>query len=495
MISANPGELLTLANQHKSTHVRVEILGDSGSWYDLTDLNGFDWVKGVDIVNSVDAAAASADVELFSKIYGYSLSPFITDPTINIVNLDGVIVDIPHRIKIYIAVVGSNISPASDDYHLVFHGYIESLNVSSETIKLECTDLSSELLGRFIDVSWVWGSGGGEPVEEVIQDIIDDICQTKTKLAANYTWNGTPTVTSADTSGVSVGDYIGFNSGSWQAAPYFEIVSINPGVSVTISNPSSRTIRSGSGASSTVKIDPLISGRITLYSKTGTTAVPFQAGDSPGWTIPTYTQNKVPVMNAIKTLAMQIGWELRYIWNSSANDFVLTLYEPDRAKSTPDHTFTKDEILQDSGIRVSRTNVRNYIKVSYGGGTSVAQDSASQSRYGYRSMEITEASSSQVDTAGEATTMATACLNDLKEPTMERGISVTTFWPVELGDLISFPADNIHSDSAIDLAVHGYSHSVKDKKGLTKINGKGAPSVGSRQWLIREGRSGVAPAI
>jgi len=66
-----------------------------------------------------------------------------------------------------------------------------------------------------------------------------------TDLAAAYTWNGTTTVATADTSEVSVGDFIGLKSDN----QLFEISAITPGVSVTILNPGGLTIPTGATTS------------------------------------------------------------------------------------------------------------------------------------------------------------------------------------------------------------------------------------------------------
>lgn len=66
-----------------------------------------------------------------------------------------------------------------------------------------------------------------------------------TDLSATYTWNGTTTITSADTSEVSVGDFIGLKSDN----QLFEIASIVPNVSITILNPGSLSIPTGSTTS------------------------------------------------------------------------------------------------------------------------------------------------------------------------------------------------------------------------------------------------------
>lgn len=68
-----------------------------------------------------------------------------------------------------------------------------------------------------------------------------------TTLAGTWTWNGTTTVASTDTSGVVVGDWIKRDDFS----PIFKITAIAVNVSVTIENPQNLTIPSGTGAKKT----------------------------------------------------------------------------------------------------------------------------------------------------------------------------------------------------------------------------------------------------
>jgi hypothetical protein len=72
--------------------------------------------------------------------------------------------------------------------------------------------------------------------------------RTGRDLSATYTWNGTTTITTADTSEVSEGMYIALKSD----AQLFRIVSIVPSTSVTIENPESLTIPSGATTSEIV---------------------------------------------------------------------------------------------------------------------------------------------------------------------------------------------------------------------------------------------------
>lgn len=79
------------------------------------------------------------------------------------------------------------------------------------------------------------GTGSAESVET-----------TALPLTTVYTWNGTTTVLSPDTSEVSIGDWIRLDSDG----QFFEITGITPDVDVTISNPGALSIPSGATQSS-----------------------------------------------------------------------------------------------------------------------------------------------------------------------------------------------------------------------------------------------------
>jgi uncharacterized phage protein gp47/JayE len=83
----------------------------------------------------------------------------------------------------------------------------------------------------------------------------ESVAFTAVALAATYTWNGSTTVASADTSEVSAGDWIRLDSDD----QWFEIQSIVPNTSVTIANPGALTIPTGSTQSS-VATDILTEG-------------------------------------------------------------------------------------------------------------------------------------------------------------------------------------------------------------------------------------------
>ena len=100
----------------------------------------------------------------------------------------------------------------------------------------------------------------------------ETVARSSILLQAIYTWNGTTTVTTADTSEVAVDDWIRYG----EFGELFQISVVTPGVSVTILNPGSDTILSGSSLG-TYQSDDIITegldvgdvafgGEVTLFT-------------------------------------------------------------------------------------------------------------------------------------------------------------------------------------------------------------------------------------
>ncbi|KPJ59111.1 MAG: hypothetical protein AMJ46_12660 [Latescibacteria bacterium DG_63] len=404
-----------ILSQARSDHMRVRVDSTgAGAWVDLTDLQGVDWVRSATIRAGIDNPMMTATVSLWREWEELSLVGLMTGSRIN---ASSTVVDIAREIKIETATVGGDTTPASGDWVLVFHGYIDDIDFGGDkpVMRLTCRDLGAELADTFIESVAVRGAAGGRAVETTMQNILN----------------------------------------------------------AALASPP------------------------TLYVPT-----------SPSWNILEYKQEKTPVLTAIRDLANQIGWDLRYKWRSGTSQFELTLYEPDRALAGGVlRTFDDTEYYSITQAAISRKNIRNRIKVTYsdptqeirdtGGSpyrtTYIAEDATSKSKYGTRYMEIAEASTSNIDSAAEAQTMAEAIRDDLKEPTLTHVVDLPYFFAVELGDYYTFSANDIHYDTNQSLAVVGYTHTLEPGKCRTILQTRGIPSAGTNRWLEIEGRPGVAP--
>lgn len=197
-----------------------------------------------------------------------------------------------------------------------------------------------------------------------------------------------------------------------------------------------------------------------------------------------------PVMEVQQQLAGLVGYDLRYYWSSSGEDFQLTLRDPGRGTTeVPDSTFGPDRYIDVTQLELDRTRVRNAVNIRYPDADSTAfanelvESTSSQSRFGRRWMEIEEASNSQLDTSSEANAFAQAILDDLEAAVANQEVDMDFFWPVELGDVYRWEANNVHYDTDQDLAVTGYQHELSENRNRTKMRVRNRPSGGYMRWL------------
>lgn len=216
----------------------------------------------------------------------------------------------------------------------------------------------------------------------------------------------------------------------------------------------------------------------------------------------TYLQSKVTVFDAITALADQIACTVRYRWDPGANSFRLTLYAPDRAATVPDYAFTADDYDDITGLKVSRKDIRNVVQVVYDDKTTSnvlrqkvqVSDAPSIAANGRRFMELSESSTSQIDTLGEAQAMAYGALADLATPAADHVVSMDYFFPAQLGDLYSFAPNGHHYDTLQKFAVVGIKHELSaNDRSTTTLTTRGKPATSYKRWLRLEGRPGVGP--
>ncbi len=243
-LTADQTEILTKRN--RAVFVRAWVDRGSSDWVDLTDLEGRDWVQGVEYGASVEQAAATATVSLFNRVDNLNLAPLVDGSKLN---ASGTILDLGHPIYVETATMPQDTPPSSGDWVEVFRGEIDAIDWERNPIRLRCRD-ESGVLDRFIEsqVKRPFDVAVA-PVEDVMQEILDG---------------------------------------------------------------------------------ELGEGVVTLFSITGDATTPFKAADSPGWMIPEYIQKKQPLIQALRVLADQIGWVVRYLWNDNTSAFELTFYEPGR---------------------------------------------------------------------------------------------------------------------------------------------------------------------
>lgn len=224
--------------------------------------------------------------------------------------------------------------------------------------------------------------------------------------------------------------------------------------------------------------DNVGAGIITLYTPV-----------SPTWNILPYEQATGGLLDALRALAIQIGWDVRYMYDAS-NVFRLTFFNPDRAKTTADATIGPSEYLSVQRLSISNADVRNVVKVNYQDkvslniGSAIASDSGSILEFQRRYMEIGEGSSSNIDTQAEAQAMADAAVSDLSQPLADQVIEQFYFWPVAVGDLLGYTANGVHYTDDQKFGVIAYTHTLALNTHRTSIAVRGHVAGAYRQWLL-----------
>lgn len=226
-------------------------------------------------------------------------------------------------------------------------------------------------------------------------------------------------------------------------------------------------------------------------------AVTLSVPTSPGWNIHKFTQSRVSLLEALRDLAQQIGWDVRYRYDSGGTSR-LTFFSPDRAKTAVDATFGPSEYIDIPTFSENTDDIRTRIRVYYTDATTgdrLFQEFSVTSPLGYvRYMEVGEDATSNIDTAAEALAMATAMGLDLSTPQFSQQLDTTFFWPVQLGDLYTFTANGVHYDTDQTFAVASIQHDIDHDKHRTSLGVRGKPAGAYAAWLALGASSPEGPS-
>jgi hypothetical protein len=395
-------ERTLIASEHFVPYIRVEIGDQNGDWLDVSDLNDRDYFTSATWRDSVDVAVMSGTVTLAREVDGESIAPTIAAAIAN--HPDGGAYDPLIRgrqwIRISKAIKAPGVPPVSGDFVEIFLGRVDSpqWGGNANELTLPIADLGTWLMSRTIDTERNYGTEAGVPIEDVMQQILDDNVVTAL-------------------------------------------------------------------------------GPVTLF-------VPV----SPGVNINEYTQARVPVLQALRDLAQQLAWEVRYRYDVDGV-FKLTLYEPDRDKDVADAEFGPDEYLELPVVGINTDDIRNKIRVYYidsATGERAYQeyeDAASIALNDVGYLEIGESATSQINTAAEALGMATGIGKDLSTPIMSQQMLSMFTWFAQLGDLYNFLPNGVHYDEAQALAVTGVEHALTRDSMRTTLDVRGKPAGQYANWI------------
>lgn len=471
---------------------RVEVKDAGGTWRDLTTLPTFNAIRSVSWGEDVDSPGMTADVTFFRNLDAISLSPLHeTSPINRTTPFDAggsfsALLAVNRQLRISYALLADE-SETPSAWTTAFDGVISKWSLpDDEAITVECRGQYAELQDRLFEEEFVFAHATGLPflawrvfTPNTAYALDDRLLPTDPKANGKFY-----KCTTAGTSGAT--------EPTW------------PGSGTVSSGTAVFTYEGTTSPTAGVPVQDVMTGMATVILPSGTARfgdptdgeVRVVALTSPGWNINVFQVRRDNVWNELEALAQQIGWDFRWKWDPAQADFRLQIYDPNRSKTTPDFVFEFGQkgLHEYRSVAVDVANIRNVIAVVYSDAGDLdpqqrpkrkkvtVTDATSITAYGRRYMEVGEASSSNIDSAAEALTMANAMLSDLAQPVADLEATVRFFPWVELTDLYGFPADGRRFTSQQNLAVTGYRHSIEAGSGSTDLQVRGKPSSGDRRW-------------
>jgi len=468
-----------------ATWTRVSVLDASFTWRDLTDVVDKDWLVSVEWDGHIDQPVAQCSVTLKRDSHLDSLALVASSRPNLLTGGYSQLVQVGREFLVETAITPERVRPAAGDWREVFRGDIQAVSYGPDPMSFTGRDLAGRLQDVFIEEERDYGSTMGVPIEDVIQQLIND--NHAAPWAANNGYSdGGPTV-SPDRVLPSPGNETGF---------WYRCESAGTSDSFEPAWPTT--------------LGATVSDGGTNWSCAGTCPILYVPA-SPGFVLLPFRQRQEALLNAIRNLALSnLGWDVRYRWRESEGTFRLTLSVPDRATTTAVHTFGPSQYRDVQQLDVSALDVRNAVSGVYSDPADLdvrgtpkrktirLENPASMAKYTKglpRWMQTSEASTSQIDTAGEMTDLLEAQLSDLSEPTADQSVTLPYWYPGELWDLYAFSPNGVHYDSEQKFAVVSLRHSLTRDSAETTILTRGKPAVAVEGWLRREARPGnAAPA-
>ena len=468
-----------LAPSGYSVSVRVRTVDAAGVAVDLTDYLGQDWVQSASVSDDVDSPVVGATVVLHRQAYRLAMSPLMTGSRIN---ADGAFL----RPNMPIAIdtrVGPLDADASAPWRPLFAGYVSEVAPDEKGVTLTCSDLAKRLVDTRIETMRSYGAPPptGQALEAVLQAMIAD-------AAGGVPWAASrPRV---------VGDVVRSAASTTHGYGYICTAAGTSGTSApTWPTTLGATVTDGTAVWTCARTYPV------LY-------VP----DSPLWDLAPFDQGPEGLWDALQNLVAEIGWCLRYRYDDATSAWRLTLHAPERVGAVPVWTLRSSEYEALAGPAESDADVRNAVVVYYDDRadldaagnpkrkSAMRHDVASQLQWGRRWMALSEAATSNIDTAAEAGRLADAALADLSQPVYTCGVGAGLLPHLELGDVVLLMPDGEAHDQPLSAAIVSIQHTLTapDDSGAAEYRTElglrvAGPVSMSTGWLQREAQPGVAP--
>jgi len=532
---------------------------------DLTKLSPYnrDWVESFTYSGTLDQPLVQAELRVRREEYLLSLSPLNANSRLN--NITGSfvpVISLNSLVVVSVAVVpvghDRNYADTFSLWREVFRGRIDSWDESENPMVVRCRDISCEAQDLFIERQYCYAIGKQRRGVEVWTPgtavVVGDWC-VPTQLpelgtVASYiyncvtagttgtsqpTWPTSGTVNDgtaqwmpvlygtsgwAASTSYNLGDAVLVSGHRYLAVPlYGEASGVTNSSAPTwpttvgqaVDDGGVRWIMVPDNTDGGMSIEAILGGMLfDNTTKIGITTVPaVWTPTTPGYWRNPMIVAEAPLLEAMRALAQEIGWDVRLRWSpgslhSTWGSWRLCLSSPDRAKTTPDVTLSDSEYTLLPRVESSLSTVRNVVRLSYSDPadlgpdgaprrkTVTASDAASIAKYGRRFCGIAAGSSNNINSGAEATLLANAILSDVSDPGLEVDVETGYRWNLELADLVGLAANWYHFTADQQAAVYGYSHTLSRDRCTTRLQLRGKPAIGVMRWLEIQSTPGIA---
>lgn len=489
-----------LVSLERSVSMHVWVVDTTSTLRDLATYPGFNACQSATWGEQIDSNGMTCTVKLARAQAGISLAPFVSASPLNRAwdpaSAYSPLLNPTQRLLVYWKYILPGESETwGASYKCGFDGYVDKIETDSETVTMTCRGLESHLMAPYAVFrrEKIFGYAQGASATRgalsyVPRDAGDPYAVNELVIPSQDNLNAHYYKVTASTGATDLAI-----EPTWPT-----------GAGSTVSSGLVTFTETGAGSPTAgVALETALQAMIVDCGSSVTLVTPV----SPGWAVGWWLQKRIACFNAMRALTDQIGWDLRFMYNSGTNDFELRLINPPRSKTTPDYTFYADDLKSCDPVAFDVSGVRNVVQVVYSDSTDrdaggfakrknvIVKDSASIAKWGELWIELAESSSSQIDTPTEASNLANIVLTDLGSPVNEWGVELKFFGSVELNDLYRFQPYS-HSDSTkntmpqfdsnLDLAVMGYTHEISAKGSTTKLTLRGKPCGGYMKWLSRD---------
>lgn len=244
---------------------------------------------------------------------------------------------------------------------------------------------------------------------------------------------------------------------------------------------------------------PLESVLQSMLNANGFSSVLLYTPVSPNWMVRRFEIKDGSLLDNMRALANQIGWDVRYEYDNN-DQFRLTLLQPNRETSAPSlQTFNAGDYEAISRFNESGATVRTVVRVHYmhedGHADDVTVEASPEviAEYGRLLMVVPVEATFDIHTVADATALANMILADVSRPLADKELQLW-YWPfVQVGDTYTFQANGVHYDTDQKMYTFGFRHELRDGHISTRLTVAGEPIGFLRTWHRRADQPEAVP--